>query len=557
MKRPSSGFALPTILLIVTVLLIVGLALIQSASSIRTSVEDQYYTRLAKETAEAGITAANYCLQTNNFIQTWGPDASNPNLSQNTDCDGDTLSPQVSSLHSGGITRATFSVGDLEVRDDGAIIIVSTGTVDVLRSTGGAVARTYTSTLKQLVNWKQFEASVSASGTNKTCAVITSELYCWGANSVSGGEDFSGQLGDGTFTDSLTPVKVMQDTGLLAGKIIDAVFSAQYHSCALAAGKVYCWGQNNSGQLGNGTFTDSNVPVEVGGALSGKIVSDIGGTGDTSCAIAEGKIYCWGENGHGTVGDNSTTDRNTPTAVNTSSLGASYTATKLSTSGSRSFNMCAIANNGKAYCWGDNDAGQVGNGTSGSTDVRVPTKVYDGGVLSGKTVTAISQDGYYTGSPAWPHVCVVASGKVYCWGENNAGQLGRGNTSDSNVPVAVVGTLSSKVVQDVVVGLQHSCALANSRVYCWGDNGAGQLGDDKMGIDRSTPALVSELPGGLQGKTVTAIGGGANRGCAIADYRAYCWGLNNNGQLGDGTQTNRDIPTEAIFLRPQAPAYIF
>ena len=105
--------------------------------------------------------------------------------------------------------------------------------------------------------------------------------------------------------DSDIPVKVVKQTGVLYGKRIDDLFTAQYHSCALAEGKVYCWGYNGTGQLGNGRSGDeehSNVPIEVKGALAGKTVTSIGGSYNTSCAIAGGKIYCWGEGYHGVTG---------------------------------------------------------------------------------------------------------------------------------------------------------------------------------------------------------------------------------------------------------------
>jgi alpha-tubulin suppressor-like RCC1 family protein len=478
-----------------------------------------------------------------------------PALTQKTDCNGANKTNALTSIITSTKMRSTFAVNDLEVRVDGAIVINSIGKVELL-SSDGSVRQTYTKTLKQSVNWQVYKASQSASGTSRTCSIVSNELYCWGTNDY--GQLGNGQGGTGDY--SYTPVKVVQETGVLAGKVIDDVFAAQWHNCALATGKVYCWGLNTSGQLGNGTTTNSNKPVEVGGALAGKTVTAIGGTGNSSCAIAGGKIYCWGENGSGTVGNNSTTDVKTPTLVSTTNLGSSYTATALSTSGSRSYNMCAIVN-GKAWCWGNNESGQVGNGVANTTLVLVPTKVIDTGVLSGKTVTSISQDGYFNGNNGngdYTHVCVVANGAGYCWGENDDGQLGNNTVTTSSVPVAVTtsGALAGKTMQDIVAGLKHTCALANSKVYCWGNSSSGQLGNGGN-TSKTVPTAVIEQAGGLQGKTITAIGGGANRGCAVANFQSYCWGLNTDGQIGDGTQTNRYVPTESLFLRPQAPAFIF
>jgi len=569
-SSPTQGFTLPVILIISLGLLVIGLSLVQTSASVRSSLDFEYQQRLNAEAAEAGTVYANYCLTQNGLLQTWGPARSRPNLSHRTDCNGTTLSYTPQYLMENGTFKTSFSVGDLDPDSSvGSVLIPSSGSFQQNSGSSSAIVRSSTKNLRQVIISNELKASISASGTAKTCAIVTNELYCWGKNSVSGGDDFTGQLGNGTGGpgwDTTTPVKVRQDPGVLLGKIVDDVFSAQYHSCAMAVGKAYCWGQNDNGQLGNGTTTDSNVPVEVGGALTGKTVTAIGGTGNTSCAIADTKIYCWGRNSDGQVGNNSTTNVNTPTLVSNTNLGGSYIATALSTSGSRSYNMCAIADD-KAWCWGRNEAGQIGNATSGSTDVLVPTAVRanSGDALYNKVVTAISQDGYYNGSGGYPHVCVVAKsptlndGAAYCWGENADGQLGRNNTTDSNVPVAVStsGVLSGKVVQDVVAGLRHSCALANAKVYCWGENSAGQVGDGTTS-QRNVPVATRANNGDLlYNKVVTAIGGGANRSCAVADFKTYCWGLNDMGQLGDGTTTNKNVPTKSSFLDPKAPAFVF
>lgn len=572
-SQSSDGFTLPVILMISLGLLVIGLSLVQTSASVRSSLEFEYQQRLNAEAAEAGTVYANYCLTENGLQQTWGPAKFNENLTQRSDCYGNVLSYTPEYLMENGTFKSSFSVGDLDPDSSaGSILIPSSGTFQQNRGATSDIARSSTKSLKKVVISNELKASISASGTGKTCAIVTNELYCWGKNSDNGSDDFTGQLGNGTGGpgwDTTTPVKVRQDPGVLLGKIATDVFSAQYHNCALANSKVYCWGQNDNGQLGDGTFTDRNVPVQVGGALAGKTVTDIGGSGDTSCAIAESKIYCWGLNSDGQVGNNSTTNVNTPTAVSTTNLGASYVATALSTSGSRSYNMCAIADN-KAWCWGQNNAGQIGNGTSGSTDIRVPTAVRanSGDVLYNKVVTAISQDGYWDGSGGYAHVCVVAksptlnNGAAYCWGENADGQLGRNNTTDSNVPVAVItsGVLSGKVVQDVAAGLRHSCVMANAKVYCWGDNGAGQLGDG-TNTQRNAPVAVRANNGdALYNKVITAVGGGANRGCAIADLKTYCWGLNDMGQLGDGNSgagVFSSVPVASKFLDPKAPAFVF
>lgn len=424
-----------------------------------------------------------------------------------------------------------------------------------------------TGALNRSITWENIIISQgSVSGTKRTCGIITGHVYCWGDNAY-------GQLGDGTTTAQLKPVRV---EGLLASEKVTAMFAAEYHNCAVAGGEVYCWGLNNHGQLGDGTTTDHSSPVKVAGSWPAGTVTDVGGTSFVSCAIAAGKIYCWGGNIYGAIGINSTSilDYKTPQSVSTgptvaNGLSATYTATSLS-SGSRSSTMCAVADS-KAYCWGPNDIGQIGDNTT--TQRNAPTAVYAAGALNGKLVKTISQDGYSNGTtseapaPPYAHVCAVATdntglnGRVYCWGENNRGQLGNNSTTDSRVPVAVStptgNPLYGKTIVDVVSGINHSCALTNEgKVACWGYNVYGQLGDG-TNVDKLVPAAVKEESGKLLGATVTAIGGGANRGCAIANQKTYCWGYNLNGQLGDGTTTNKNVPTEAIFLRPKNNNYIY
>lgn len=563
------GFILPSVLAVSVISIgIMSALLVMSSASYKGSYID-HYQKLADEAAEAGLAYANACLIGSSHVQTWGPSASKPNLAPNTDCNGANSFASNTYVYSDSSVRTYFSVGNLDYLDQFSGQISSTGTAQVLRS-DGSVSKTYTSIQKKIVAWPtDVGAQMSVSGTNRTCAIVKYTVYCWGYNAY-------GQLGDGRYLgtgnienpssiDSTTPVKVRQDAGVMAGKNIVKIFVAQYHTCALSDdGNMYCWGYNYRGELGTGNTTDSPVPVQVGGALAGKTITDIGGTNDASCAIASGKIYCWGVNNSGVTGLNTTSGwTTTPTLVtasNTSTtLPTNYTATALSTSGSRGLVMCAIVS-GKAYCWGYNIIGSVGDNTSGTPNQykTVPTKVYDSGVLSGKTVTTISTDGYLSAT-AYNHACVLASGAVYCWGDNGYGQLGDGSSTDRTTPVAVStsGVLNGKTVTDVKVGLYHSCALANGGVYCWGGNSSGQVGDGSN-TDRSTPVAVATQAGNLTSSNVVSIGAGSNRGCAIiTDGRTFCWGLNASGQIGDGTTISRNVPTESLFLRPIGNQYIF
>jgi len=386
-----------------------------------------------------------------------------------------------------------------------------------------------------------------------------------------------GQLGDGTTSDSNIPVKVRSIGDMKYGKIID-IFTAQHHSCVLTQlgsnKKVYCWGSNEDGQLGNGSSGAGNyssVPVEVGGTLAGKDVTSIGGTGDVSCAIVSGKIYCWGRNNMGQLGFGNPGNpgfRATPVQINSGGhnrLPSNYFATKLATGGSRSQTMCTITTEKRAYCWGLARFGQMGIGPISGNHYSYATRVKDL-----ENVTDISQDGYtWASDHAYvSHTCAIASGRVYCWGGAGRGQsgpLGHGAFGAHFQPVQVNGLPG--VPLRIEVGIAHSCALVNDHgnknVYCWGDNKLGQLGTNSNTPQFSTsPKTVHVGIGGLPPtESVVDIAAGANRGCAImTNKRSYCWGLNENGQIGDGTsgsENNRFSPTESLFLRPVQNRYIY
>lgn len=560
-KAAYGGYALPTVVALSVVIVIIFTSLLAVASYYYRIVPQEHSQTLAEEAAEAGVAYATSCLELSGRVQTWGGAASKPNLSPSADCNGTESFASNKYVYSDTRVRTYFVVGDLEVNLPHSVQISSRGYTEVLKP-NGTVDKTYQSVVKKTITWAtDYIGQMNASGTYRTCAIMSKSVYCWGYGAY-------GQLGNGMLLpdrigsavdiesehpgyDSYTPSKVLREPNGLGNKPVKKIFVAQHHSCALTEeGKMYCWGINNNGQLGDGTRITQAKPVQVGGILANKVITDIGGTGNSSCAIAESQIYCWGMNGDGQVGDGTTLDRTTPVLVDTPGV-----ATALSASGSRSRVMCAIIS-GKAYCWGQNAVGSVGDGTTITR--RTPTKVMDTGVLAGKTVTSISQDGSFTDQSGYAHVCAVADSKVYCWGENGEGQVGDGTTTSRSTPVAVSGgALSGRNVQDVKLGVRHSCALSDGAVYCWGFNGHGQLGDTTK-LRRTLPVTVYQSPTKLNGSNVIGIGAGANRGCAIIQNgRTFCWGLNDSGQIGDGTTTNRTVPTESLFLRPFANSYIF
>ena len=267
----------------------------------------------------------------------------------------------------------------------------------------------------------------------------------------------------------------------ILGKQSSASF---YHSCAIALnGRAYCWGSGNSGKLGNGSTASSRVPVAVNtsGVLAGKTIKQISAGENHTCAIAsDNRAYCWGSNKNGQLGNGSTADSNVPVAVNMSGALAGKTIKQMSTGYS---STCAIASDNRAYCWGSGNNGQLGNGST--ADSRVPVAVNMSGALAGKTIKQILAGG--------DHGCVVASDdKMYCWGLNNNGELGNNSSVNSSVPVAVNtdGVLAGKTIRQMSAGFSSTCAVDSEyNMYCWGYNDNGQLGNNSTNNSR-VPARV-------------------------------------------------------------------
>jgi len=313
------------------------------------------------------------------------------------------------------------------------------------------------------------QASITT-GRNHTCALLsTGAAICWGSN-------LNGQLGDGTTANRLTPTEVI---GLSSD--VTAISGGREHTCALlATGAVTCWGWNEYGQLGDGTTANRLTPIAVTG-LDSDVTAITGGTRHTCALLATGAVTCWGDNTDGQLGDGTTANRLTPTAV--TGLDSDVTAI---TAGHN--HTCALLATDAVHCWGYNGYGQLGDGTTANR--LTPTAVT--GLDSG--VTAISASRFHT-------CALLATGALTCWGWNGYGQLGDGTTANRLTPTAVTG-LSSDVTA-ITAETFHTCALlATGAVRCWGYNGYGQLGDNST-ANRATPTAVTGLDSGVGATTTT------------------------------------------------------
>lgn len=354
-----------------------------------------------------------------------------------------------------------------------------------------------------------------SAGASHTCGIYNNKAYCWGLNT-------NGQLGDGTTTQSTTPVAV--NDSIMTGPVT-SISAGSSHTCAVADNLAYCWGLNTYGRLGNNSTTQSTTPVPVVNTLMNGIVTMVAVGDAFSCAIASGDAYCWGRSTTGQLGTSDASTTYVPAAVATSvmtgtveSIGAGYQ------------HACAISG-GNVYCWGGfNTYGLLGNGTT--TTSITPVAVTTGTMPAG-AATHIS-----TGSQAY-HMCAVAAGDAYCWGNNAFSKLGDGTTTTRSTPTAVSTMNMTDDVATISVGGSHTCATTvNGDAYCWGSNTDGRVGNYGS-TTVSTPLVVF---GGALDSELDYVTAGSTHSCAQSLTGAYCWGANTNGRLGNGSTTQSATP---------------
>jgi alpha-tubulin suppressor-like RCC1 family protein len=306
-------------------------------------------------------------------------------------------------------TARCWGLGEKGQRGDGTLTQMSTVPVSVSGLAGAAAV---------------------TAGYNHACALLTDgTMRCWGANDY-------GQLGN-PFTPppgSSVPVAVSGITGATA------ITAGAFHTCAvLRDSTLRCWGQNDLGQLGNGTFTSSSTPVTVRGTTG---ATGIAGGGAHTCALlVDGTVQCWGNNYQGQLGDGTSIPSSTPVRV-VGITGASAVAAGWQ-------HTCAPLRDGTVQCWGENAFGQLGDGTMRNSSTPVPVV----GIAGAVGVT----------SGWWHHSCaLLATGMVRCWGVNEWGQFGNGTTTSSSTPVTMSGTGVTWTSSNTSVATVNATGLATA-----------------------------------------------------------------------------------------------
>lgn len=376
-----------------------------------------------------------------------------------------------------------------------------------------------------------------STGYQHTCAVNAGgKPSCWGNNNAQ-------QLGVSERQESFYPV---EPRNLVAWW--RKVSAGRFHTCGIggkdrADQRLYCWGSNGSGQLGTGDERSGFVPIEVAGGHNDweQMTAGISNTCGIRTDGGKRTLYCWGENGAGQSGDPSYQRVLSPRPVADDLRGWRYV------SGGFSHN-CGLREDGgekRVYCWGANGDGQLGDGSAEKRRVE-PVEV-SGGYVDWGSVSA----GYY-------HTCGIreeqGARRIYCWGSAGSGQLGTGDTARRTTPTPIAGDNDSWL--SLTAGANHTCAIRQEgegrAIYCWGDNRYGQSGlgrVDRVAVPQKVKSDYADWQQMSAGETHT---------CAIREHKKrgilYCWGRNQFGQLGDGTDETRETPVEITGMEQKKEA---
>jgi alpha-tubulin suppressor-like RCC1 family protein len=412
-------------------------------------------------------------------------------------------------------------------------------------------------------------------GRDFACGIVNAQVFCWGSNA-------SGKLGQNatTLPSSMSPdntIKHPQRVGDLSTKYATKVSTGLNHACAIVSAQLWCWGDNTTGQLGigtNGSGTSTGTPQQIGhnatntGIFDTKRITDVSAGDKNTCAIADGQLYCWGDNSHRQLGNTDILhiEKDTPQLVNSNAVGRNFKTNLAVTAVSVGVDhVCAIAN-ADAYCWGNNASYKTGlNNALLDSDPTVLSQGTAGTSSPGVAgpngtrpfVSAISAGSDYT--------CAIINAEVSCWGNNTNGRTAQGPVGGTTpVPTQIKGTAKDFYATAISAGYDHTCAIMNGtssgNLFCWGSRSDpssfpkvsdGQLGTNDIpgpasdistvDITGSSAALVNG--GDNVGKSVTNISVGYNSSCDIANATIQCWGLGASGQIGNDLTASQFLPT--------------
>jgi len=359
-------------------------------------------------------------------------------------------------------------------------------------------------------------------------------IITWGINS-------SGQLGDGTTVNKKYLIDITDHFELLEEEtMIDVALGYEFSAALTSNGRLFLWGDNFDGQLGIGSATDSYVPVEITNQfeLIGEetIIKIDLGLHHCLALTSNDRIFAWGYNFYGQLGDGTMINKNIPTDITSSfsfnenekvkdvSLGAYYST--------------VLTTDGRIFTWGTNMYGQLGDGTN--IDKHTPVDITSNFVLTeNEEIIQISMNGYVSSA-------ITSEGRIFTWGWNIFGQLGDNTFVNKNVPTEITANFSlieDETITNIWLGVHHSSALSsNNKVFVWGNNGYGQLGDGTL-INKSIPIEITSFFDLLENEKVTELSLSQFNSSALTNNgRVFTWGSNAYGLLGNNTNIDSNIP---------------
>jgi alpha-tubulin suppressor-like RCC1 family protein len=330
-------------------------------------------------------------------------------------------------------------------------------------------------------------------------------LQCWGDND-------RGQIGDGSSTERVLPVDIDTDEdGEPLGAVLD-IGLGSHHTCAVTANGTYCWGENSSGELGDPSLELHPAPTP----LPVDAISIAAGLSHTCWLTEGGAVDCIGDNAASQLGADQDAVPSSSDPVEAVASGAAAVAL-----GAGAFHTCAVMDDDSLRCWGGNADGEVGDGSF--DNAREPATVRP----AGSTGRAATSDRF--------SCSIDAGGAVLCWGDNTYGQLGNGDLEDREVPTEVA--LEGEATQ-IALGDDHACArMKSGELWCWGSNALGQLGPDAGAMEKE-PVRVRD-------DDVLLVAAAANTTCFLElSGTVLCMGAGSSGERGNGREEDGAEPVE-------------
>ncbi len=459
----------------------------------------------------------NLALTTDGHVWAWGDNSSGQLGNGAIGIDSSTPVPVGTPPLQGIVAIAAGLYHSLAVDANGTVYAWGDNSIGQL---GISAAQYYYSDVPVPVSGVAGISKVAAGRFHSVALTTTGEVWTWGDNS-------SGQLGIGTFDATEIPTKVQSPD--IVG--VTDIAAGRSHTLALTSKNIVAtWGLNIDGELGDMSYTDTNIPTR---AASITTAISVAAGGSHSVALtSDGAVWAWGTNGDGELGNTSiSTNRNTP--VRASNLSG------LTAIAGGDFYSLALQSDGTLWSWGLNNHGQLGNNSTISTNV--PGKLADPN-LTGIVAMAAGGNLSFDNSSfsAFSLALRGVDGTIWAWGTNDFGQLGDGTTTSRTKPGQVSGLVG---VVAVAVGASHGLAvMSDGTMRAWGRNGAGQLGDGTRTM-RLAPVSVPGMTG------VIAAAAGSNHTLALRnDGTVWAWGANSAGQLGNDSNTNSSTPVQVSNL---------